>query len=249
MTNPFLLHPAYGGGFAGMRDLALWDARQGAFSYLDETGVKRQVPAAGCRMLFDIGAYFDGAIAFQPKVMEVRVPRGSPPPDLPPGTEGWDWQPASWVQVLFATSGLRRLRITGKIFLNWAEALWLLLRHYPEVQNGQIPELLFAVPENVPTDFGVFMKPDARPDSFFDRDPDIFGPRIVPPPPPRIGGAGGAPVALPLSTDADAAPEPVKPTAADTRLSHALSRARAAEAEKQADPMARYRPADPKKAR
>jgi hypothetical protein len=215
MPNPFDQHPAYGGSTIAMvRDAAQWEARQGRFCCFDPTAsggnsANKHFVAVGKRVILDIGMNFDGAIAFKPKVLEIKSPRGMPPPALPPGTESWDWQPASWMQIVFEDFGRRRLRINGKIFLNTMDSLLKYLDYISEVQAGKIPECIIGEPQVVPTDYGDFYAPVFEIVDYRDRDQDVFGPRIVPPPPPSIGGGQSAPPLPPPANDPT--PEPVKP--------------------------------------
>jgi hypothetical protein len=246
MTSIFDRHPAFGGGSGVMlQDQVTWDARKGRFYCFDPTVRPSDGSPAGRRYLdlglhwaLDIGHHLAGAIAFKPRVLEVKVPYGAPPPALPPGTETYEWQMAEWMQVLIEGIGRRRMRITGTGFLNVITGLIQYWGFIKEVQEGKIPSGISHEPTPFSTDYGDYFAPVWETTEYLDRDVDVLGPRIVPPPPPFISGGPSAQSLPPPANDP--VPEPVKlpePKAAEPEVKVAQPETSAS-----TDPLERYRP-------
>jgi hypothetical protein len=178
------------------RDFVKWDAA-GGFWIAD--GLKA---ANGSLLLLDTGHMLDCLIAFKPKYVEFSVPMGCGTPQVPPGfdTTGVQLQVATKLQLCFdGPIGLRMATLTSEIALNSLAAVWLQLSFMAEIQQGKIALGRIKTPPGVPTDYGIYHGPLLELVECIDRDQDLLGPRITPPPPPilpraaqrpQLGGAG-----------------------------------------------------------
>ena len=121
---------------------------------------------------------------FKPRYRIVSVPIGTQLPPPPPGEE---WSPTTRFQVKFdGLDGVRLIRLRGQIQLRRFKAAVQLFHYRPEAAEGKIPLFKFLGFDEVSTDYGVYRGILLEYVGAIDRDEDVFGPRIVPPPPPIL---------------------------------------------------------------
>jgi hypothetical protein len=233
LTNPFV-NPSAGPG--GFKPSIRIDAVRGRWICIDPTGPgepRNPVPVpVGTHLILDAGMILFGAVVFTPKFKELLAPLGAKEPVLPANAENEGWQAATRTQCLVEGFGLRALLITGTIALNAMSQIHQLFTYRREAQEGRLA--VYRIREFVPVtvSYGVFHAPVLELIDFVDRNIEIFGPRITPPPPPILGGS--IPPKQLRSTGNGAAPQvaandPEPPAANDP-------------APPEADPFAAYRP-------
>ncbi len=228
VSNPF-----EGRGFGQILPLAKVEAKTGRFvcAAVSAPGQPRcwmEVPV-GTRVVPDYGVRFFGLISFAPTISELAVLDGSPPPEVP--ADGRQWQAFLAVPMLIegrhelfkfgCTGDINQRRIVGLID-QWKLA--------PEAQNGQLREYKTHAFERVTTQYGDYFALVWEPVAWVDRDPAIFGPRLIDPPLRHLGMAA-APARLAANDSVPPQPQPQSPAAP-----------KAAAPPPPADPMARYRP-------
>jgi hypothetical protein len=180
-----------------------------------------QTAPVGTRLVIDWGMRFYGGISFSPTVVEHVVLDGMPAPEIP--ADGRDYQPIIKLPVLIEDRGLFMGSFTGKISQNRVRPLLQLFNLCPEAQKGLLQEYVLHPFEPIVLEKGTFYALVLQPEGWIERDPDLFGPRLIPPPPPFVSG----PAPIPKlssgngSAAAPAANDPVSPAppAANDRLS------------------------------
>jgi hypothetical protein len=222
---PTFDNPFEGGGASNL-PLAKVDTVRGALVCAMATpGQARQwqkVPI-GTRLILDWGVRFFGGISFSPTVVEHVVLDGMPAPEIP--QDGRDWQPVIKVPVAIEDRGLFMGSFTGKISQNRIRPLLQLFGLCPEAQRGMLQEYVLRPFEPIVLEKGNFFALVLQPEGWVERDPDLFGPRLVPPPPPFVGGPATPPKLSNGNSGAAANdPKPMVPSAAN-------------------DPVGRYQPA------
>jgi hypothetical protein len=148
---------------------------------------------------------------FKPRYRIVSVPIGTP---LPPPPAGEEWSPSTRFQVqVDGLDGVRLLRIRGQIQLRRFKAAVQLFNYRPEAAEGKIPLYKFLGFDEVSTDYGNYYGILLEYVGAIDRDEGVFGPRIVPPPPPILP-AGPRPQMLPPAAVVETPEDPTEPEAA-----------------------------------
>jgi hypothetical protein len=179
---------------------------------------QRLTAVNGSVVVFDSGYLFDARVVFKPRFLEVVVPMGLGPPQIPPSQENLDWQIATKVQLLFdGPLGLRVATITSEIALNSLASLWLQLSFKAEIQRGLIAVCRIHEAPAVRTDFGVYYGPLLEPIDFITRDDPTFGPRFTSAPLPTLASTAQQPqLTSSVAAEVKATPEPESaPTTSD----------------------------------
>jgi hypothetical protein len=163
---------------------------------------------------------------------EVLVPFDRPEPRLPEGADPKEWVPFTvfgcWTDAFEGVPAtLRRLICEGEIVSYWLAGLYQMLGYRKEVQAGQLAVLKLHPFQPQNTDYGEMGRPVAEEIGFIDRDTDIFGPPLIRPPAPILGG--------PDPTSQLASPDSAVPPEAVATVVTAKQPAN--------DPLARFRPA------
>jgi hypothetical protein len=238
------------GGTASNLPLAKIDSIRGALicSVAASPGQPRQwqtVPL-GARVVLDWGVRFYGGISFSPSVSEIVVLDGHPPPEIP--QDGREYQPVIKLPVLIEANGLFMASFTGKISQNRVRSLRQLFELCAEAQRGLLTEYVLQSFDPITLEKGTFYGLMLQPDGWVGRDPDVFGPRLIPPPPPFVG-SGSAPAQLPRPNGGGGAAEPVPPAPANDPTPPPKAAPandpvppKAAPAAANTGPLARYRP-------
>jgi hypothetical protein len=166
------------------------------------------------RFIWDTRVIFHGfARMVKGHYAETLAPLGMPEPELPSNADPAEWQPVAksqvWVDAFDERPGsLRQMSITGIIAMNAMAATYKLFGFHKEAQQGQLG--VFAVHEftDVETSYGIFGAPMLELVGFADRDDNLFGPPLIPPPSPILGTSYVAPPQLASSGDNDNTPPP-----------------------------------------
>jgi hypothetical protein len=191
------------GGGASNLPLAKVDSVRGAMVCATATpGQPRQwqtVPIGTCLVL-DWGCRFYGGISFSPTVVEHVVLDGMPAPEIPSGVR--EWQPVIKLPILIEGRGLFMGSFTGKINQNRIRPLLQLFGLCAEAQKGLLQEYELRPFEPLTLEKGNFYALALQPGGWVERDPELFGPRLLAAPAPFVAG----PVAPPkLSSGSDEA--------------------------------------------
>jgi hypothetical protein len=231
---PTFDNPFEGGGASNL-PLAKVDSVRGALVCATVTpGQPRQwqtVPI-GTRLVLDWGVRFYGGISFTPTVVEHVVLDGMPSPQIPEN-DGRVWQPVIKLPVLIADRGLFMGSFTGRISQNRIRPLLQLFELCPEAQKGLLQEYELHPFEPITLDKGTFHGLVLQPDGWIERDPAQFGPRLIGPPAPFLGGPAVPPKLSSGNDGATATPaNDSAPSTAEPSPSPAAN-----------DPFGRYRPA------
>jgi hypothetical protein len=237
-----------------MLPLAKIDARGGRLlrSAVPAPGRPRrwEETPVGTHVIPDYGVRFTGGISFEPTVKELLVldDETTPLPEVPEN-DGRKWQEAFKFQLLIEGAGLYMFSVTSEVgksgvnrgrFRNYLQ-LWKLC---PQAQRGQLQECIvrgFELVSTVNGDFfGLIWEPLR--DRWHDRDPAIFGPRLIAPPPPMMTAPPPRPQLVDGTADGESQSDSAPPWPTAMKVAP-VEEAEAPAAPKSADPFAAYRPA------
>ena len=184
-------------------------SKQYAFLLTDSRDEPSYKAPIGTQAIWDILFITAGfARPVKGRYADVRVPYGAPEPSLPAGSDPEEFQPAMWSQmwvdgVQGRPAMLRELSMLGQIIsLNAFHSLYTTISFKKEAQLGQLPVL--RIHEFTPVDtakFGTFGCPVLELVGFTDRDEDIFGPALIPPPSPMLPSSAIRPAQLANDND------------------------------------------------
>jgi hypothetical protein len=177
--------------------------KEGRLVTVDAGGTSVANVSTGALLALDTGHGVLGREQFKPRYRSVFTPIGT---QLPPPPTGEEWSPTTRFQIqIDGLDGIRVLRIRGQIQLRRFKAAVQRYNYRPEAAAGKIPLFRFLGFDQVSTDFGVYYGILLEYVGATDRDEDVFGPRIVPPPLPILPTTP-RPQMLPPAADAVEAP-------------------------------------------
>lgn len=141
---------------------------------------------AGLQVIFDWGAHWEGEVAYRPKFDDSRMRlRGV---ELPPFSNEDGYMGAVKLHVMVQRHGLCSLLTTSESATRAIDLLYDTFTFAIEAQQGQLPVYRIEEPRGFNTKF--------RPDPVYaprysqvgwvHRDPNAFGPRLIPPPKPIL---------------------------------------------------------------
>jgi hypothetical protein len=186
------------------RGTAAASANLPQLQYKAETGLHLWVPAGGPanfgtvvpvgrQLIFDFGCFWEGEVCYRPKFDDSRMRlRGS---EIPPFSNEEGYQGAIKINVMVQRHGLCALLSTSESVYRTVNLQYDMYLIATEAQQGQLPVL--RIEEARP--FVTRHRPDPLYAPVYSlvgwvaRDPNAFGPRLIPPPRPILVSTKAAP--------------------------------------------------------
>jgi hypothetical protein len=148
------------------------------------------------------------------RYVRLLVPRHLPDPELPPGADPNEFKPITVSFVWLDSFGdhpaaLREFVLANTLAPNALARLYRDLSFHAEMQRGLIPVLEILECQPYENGYGRFGIPRVKLIGWVERDADLFGPIITPPPSPILSGPPPTPQIMPpKAPPAAATPEP-----------------------------------------